>query len=149
VRGTGDDAIAINSVDFNGATHYTPMANATIENNTSIAPWGGKGVAIYGGSGHVVRNNYISDTARYIGLGVGKFGANGSNLVSATVTGNHRPPRPRRHRHRPAELRGADGLGDAARQRGHRPRRRQAALRQSVAGLHRHARRQPLVTGVC
>ena len=88
VRGTGDDAIAINSVNFNGATQYTPMANATVENNTSIAPWGGKGVAIYGGSGHVVRNNYMSDTARYIGLGVGKFGANGSDLVSATVTGN-------------------------------------------------------------
>lgn len=88
VRGTGDDAIAINSVDYNGTQQYTPMANVTVENNTSIAPWGGKGVAIYGGSGHVVRNNYMSDTARYIGLGVGKFGTNGSDLTSATVTGN-------------------------------------------------------------
>jgi hypothetical protein len=88
VRGTGDDAIAINSVDYNGTQMYTPMANITVENNTSIAPWGGKGVAIYGGSGHIVRNNYMSDTARYIGLGVGKFGANGSDLHSATVTGN-------------------------------------------------------------
>lgn len=88
VRGTGDDAIAINSVDYNGTQMYTPMANITVENNTSIAPWGGKGVAIYGGSGHIVRNNYMSDTARYIGLGVGKFGANGSDLQSATVTGN-------------------------------------------------------------
>jgi hypothetical protein len=88
VRGTGDDAIAINSVDYNGNQHYTPMANVTIMNNTSIAPWGGKGVAIYGGSGHLVSNNYMSDTARYIGLGVGKFGVNGSDLTSATVTGN-------------------------------------------------------------
>ena len=90
VRGTGDDAIAINSVDTNdgGATRYPPMTEVTIENNTSIAPWGGKGVAIYGGSGHVVRDNYMSDTARYIGLGVGKFGTNGSDLTSATVTGN-------------------------------------------------------------
>jgi hypothetical protein len=88
VRGTGDDAIAINSVDYNGTQQYTPMANVTIENNTSIAPWGGKGVAIYGGSGHLVQNNYMSDTARYIGLGVGKFGTNGSDLTSATVTGN-------------------------------------------------------------
>ena len=88
VRGTGDDAIAINSVDYNGTQMYTPMANVTVENNTSIGPWGGKGVAIYGGSGHVVKNNYMSDTARYIGLGVGKFGANGSDLTSATVTGN-------------------------------------------------------------
>ncbi|WP_394846262.1 carbohydrate-binding protein [Pendulispora brunnea] len=92
VRGTGDDAIAINSVDWNdiGGTrvHYTAMSNAKVLDNTSIAPWGGKGVAIYGGGGHEVKNNYMSDTARYIGLGVGKFGANGSNLTSATVSGN-------------------------------------------------------------
>ncbi|HWZ89542.1 MAG TPA: right-handed parallel beta-helix repeat-containing protein, partial [Polyangiaceae bacterium] len=71
-----------------GTTHYTPMANIKIQNNTSIAMWGGKGVGIYGGSGHVVQNNYMSDTARYIGLGVGKFGVNGSDLLSGTVTGN-------------------------------------------------------------
>jgi len=88
VRGTGDDAIAINSVNYNGNQMYTPMSNVHIINNTSIAPWGGKGVAVYGGSGHIVQNNYVSDTARYIGLGVGKFGANGSDLLSGTVTGN-------------------------------------------------------------
>jgi len=92
VRGTGDDAIAINSVDWNdiGGTrvYYTAMSNAKVLNNTSIAPWGGKGVAIYGGGGHEVKNNYMSDTARYIGLGVGKFNSNGSNLTSATVSGN-------------------------------------------------------------
>jgi len=92
VRGTGDDAIAINSVDYNGdppnRTYYTPMANIKVLNNTSVGMWGGKGVAIYGGSGHLVQNNYMSDTARYIGLGVGKFGVNGSSLASATVTGN-------------------------------------------------------------
>jgi hypothetical protein len=88
VRGTGDDAIAINSVDYNGSQQYTPMSNIEVSNNTSIAPWGGKGVAIYGGSGHVVRLNYMSDTARYIGLGVGKFGVNGSDLLSGTVEGN-------------------------------------------------------------
>jgi hypothetical protein len=81
VRGTGDDAIAINSVDYNGTA-------ATITNNTCKAMWGGKGVAIYGGSSHIVRDNYMSDTARYIGLGVGKFGANGSDLTSAEVSGN-------------------------------------------------------------
>jgi hypothetical protein len=92
VRGTGDDAIAINSVDYNGdppnQQTYTPMSNIKVLNNTSIAMWGGKGVAVYGGGGHLVANNFISDTARYIGLGVGKFGVNGSNLTSATVTGN-------------------------------------------------------------
>jgi hypothetical protein len=92
IRGTGDDAHAINSVDYNdfggGRRYYTRMANATVANNTSIAPWGGKGQSIYGGVGHVVKDNYMSDTARYIGLGVGKFGANGSDLESALVTGN-------------------------------------------------------------
>ncbi|WP_405952127.1 carbohydrate-binding protein [Streptomyces prunicolor] len=93
VRGTGDDAIAINSVAYNpnsdgSQTHYNPMTDVTVSNNTSIAPWGGKGIGIYGGSGHQVRNNYISDTARYIGLGAGRFGVNGSDLLSATVTGN-------------------------------------------------------------
>ncbi|MFD4878199.1 discoidin domain-containing protein [Streptomyces sp. NPDC058420] len=93
VRGTGDDAIAINSVAYNtnsdgSQTHYNPMTDITVSNNTSIAPWGGKGIGIYGGSGHQVKNNYISDTARYIGLGAGRFGVNGSDLLSATVTGN-------------------------------------------------------------
>ncbi len=92
VRGTGDDAIAINSVDWNDINgtrvNYTPMTRAHVLNNTSIAPWGGKGVAIYGGGDHEVKNNYMSDTARYIGLGVGKFNTNGSNLTSATVSGN-------------------------------------------------------------
>ncbi|MFF4312979.1 discoidin domain-containing protein [Streptomyces sp. NPDC001507] len=93
VRGTGDDAIAINSVNYNtnsdgSKTYYKPMTNVTVSDNTSIAPWGGKGVGIYGGSGHRVEDNYISDTARYIGLGAGRFGVNGSDLLSATVTGN-------------------------------------------------------------
>ncbi|MEV6544579.1 discoidin domain-containing protein [Streptomyces sp. NPDC051665] len=93
VRGTGDDAIAIKSVAYNtnsdgSQTHYNPMTDVTVSGNTSIAPWGGKGIGIYGGSGHRVEDNYISDTARYIGLGAGRFGVNGSDLLSATVTGN-------------------------------------------------------------
>jgi hypothetical protein len=35
-----------------------------------------------------VQDNYISDTARYIGLGAGRFGVNGSDLLSATVSDN-------------------------------------------------------------
>ena len=93
VRGTGDDAIAVNSVHYNtngdgSQTFYHPMTNITVTHNTSIAPWGGKGIGIYGGSGHHVSDNYISDTARYIGLGAGRFGVNGSDLLSATVSGN-------------------------------------------------------------
>jgi hypothetical protein len=92
IRGTGDDAMAINSVDYNTngstTTYYNPMSAITFDHNTAIAPWGGKGIGIYGGSGHQVTNNYISDTARYIGLGAGRFGVNGNDLLSATVFNN-------------------------------------------------------------
>jgi hypothetical protein len=92
VRGTGDDAMAINSVNYNvyGATttYYTMMSNIAYVNNTAVGAWGGKNMAIYGGINQLVTNNLLRDTARYIGLGVGKFGVNGSDLLSATVTGN-------------------------------------------------------------
>ncbi len=92
VRGTGDDAMAINSVHYNvnGTTtnYYTIMSNIAYVNNTAIAPWGGKCMGIYGGTNDVVTNNFLCDTARYLGLGVMKFGVNGSDLLSATVTGN-------------------------------------------------------------
>ncbi len=64
------------------------MANVTLTHNTLIAPWGGKGIGIYGGGGHDVEYNYISDTARYIGLGAGRFGVNGNDLLSATMANN-------------------------------------------------------------
>jgi hypothetical protein len=92
VRGTGDDAFAINSVNYNTngstTTYYTPMSDITLTHDTAIAPWGGKGIGIYGGSGHVVEDDYISDTARYIGLGAGRFGVNGNDLLSATIENN-------------------------------------------------------------
>ena len=92
IRGTGDDGMAINSVAYNTdgstTTYYTAMTDITMTHNTVIAPWGGKGIGVYGGSGHVVEDNYIADTARYIGLGVGRFGVNGSDMTGATVSGN-------------------------------------------------------------
>lgn len=92
IRGTGDDAMAINSVNYNvfGSTtyYYMMMSNIVYANNTAIAPWGGKCIGIYGGVNDVVTNNLLRDTARYIGLGIMKFGVNGSDLLSATVTGN-------------------------------------------------------------
>jgi len=88
VRGTGDDAMAINSVNYNGSTYYPIMSNICYVNNTAIAAWGGKNMGIYGGVNDVVTNNLLCDNARYLGLGVGKFGVNGSDLLSATVTGN-------------------------------------------------------------
>jgi hypothetical protein len=92
IRGTGDDGMAINSVNYNVSgsttTYYTPMSAPTFTNNTVIAVWGAHGIGVYGGGGDVVSNNYIGDTARYTGLSVGKFSSNGSNLTSATVSGN-------------------------------------------------------------
>ncbi|GIH20642.1 carbohydrate-binding protein [Rugosimonospora africana] len=93
VRGTGDDGMAINSVNYNtdsgdNRTYYTPMSHITMTHNTIVAPWGGKGIGIYGGSDQDVEYNSISDTARYIGLGAGRFGVNGNDLLGATVNGN-------------------------------------------------------------
>jgi len=88
VRGTGDDAMAINSVNYNGSTYYTMMSNITYSNNTAIAPWAGKCIGIYGGVSTTVKNNLLCDTARYLGLGVMRFGVNGSDLLGTTVTGN-------------------------------------------------------------
>ena len=92
IRGTGDDGMAINSVAYNTSgsttTDYTAMTDITMTHNTVIAPWGGKGIGVYGGSGHTVDDNYIADTARYIGLGIGRFGVNGSDMTGATVSGN-------------------------------------------------------------
>lgn len=92
IRGTGDDAMAINSVNYNdtdqGRVFYTPMAYATQTRNTLIAAWNGKGLGVYGGSGHLVADNHIADTARYIGLGVGRFGVNGNDLHDSRIIGN-------------------------------------------------------------
>jgi hypothetical protein len=93
IRGAGDDSLAINSTAYqiNGQgvrINFPPMTKTTFSHNTAIAPWGGKGVGIYGGSGHVVSDNYLSDTSRFIGLVAGRFGVNGSDLTSATVSNN-------------------------------------------------------------
>lgn len=88
VRGAGDDSMAINSVNYNGSTYYTIMNHITYTHNTAVAPWGGKGIGIYGGQYDVVENNLLQDTARYLGLGEMRFGVNGSDLLSATVMGN-------------------------------------------------------------
>ena len=92
VRGTGDDAMAINSVAYNdtssGRVFYTAMSNITETNNTLLCAWNGKGLGVYGGTGHLVANNLVADTARYTGLGVGRFGVNGSDLHASTITGN-------------------------------------------------------------
>jgi parallel beta-helix repeat protein len=88
IRGTGDDGMAINSIATQSGTTYTPMSNITMTHNTVLAVWSGEGIGIYGGSGQVVEDNYIADNSRYLGLGVGRFGVNGSDMTGATVSGN-------------------------------------------------------------
>jgi parallel beta-helix repeat protein len=88
IRGTGDDGMAINSVGTQAGITYTPMSNITMTHNTVLAQWSGEGIGIYGGSGQVVEDNYIADNSRYLGLGVGRFGVNGSDMTGATVSGN-------------------------------------------------------------
>jgi hypothetical protein len=88
IRGTGDDGMAINSIATQSGVTYTPMSDITMTHNTVLAVWGGEGIGIYGGSGQVVDDNYIADNSRYLGLGVGRFGVNGSDMLGATVTGN-------------------------------------------------------------
>ena len=88
IRGTGDDGMAINSIATQSGTTYTPMSNITMTHNTVLAVWSGEGIGIYGGSGQTVEDNYIADNSRYLGLGVGRFGVNGSDMTGATVSGN-------------------------------------------------------------
>ncbi len=88
IRGTGDDGMAINSVGTQAGITYTPMTGISMTHNTVLAVWSGEGIGIYGGSGQTVEDNYIADNSRYLGLGVGRFGVNGSDMTGATVSGN-------------------------------------------------------------
>lgn len=88
VRGTGDDAMAINSVYNNGTNYYTIMSNITYANNTACCTWKGHDLGLYGGVNVIVTGNLLRDDARSRGLAVGRFGANGSGTFSATVTWN-------------------------------------------------------------
>jgi hypothetical protein len=91
IRGTGDDSPAINSVDHDDddpSKTYLPMSNVTMTHNTATAPWGAHGVGIYGGSGHVVSDNYLADAGRMMALEAGVFSDTGSDLTSATVSDN-------------------------------------------------------------
>lgn len=54
-------------------------------NNVSLGADTGNNLTV---TNNFVRDNYMGDTARYIGLGAGRFGVNGSDLLSVTVTGN-------------------------------------------------------------
>ncbi|MBN1409402.1 MAG: carbohydrate binding domain-containing protein [Spirochaetales bacterium] len=58
-RGTGDDAIATWSATYNN--NREASSGNTIRFNTIQSPWLANGIAVYGGSNHVVEDNVISD----------------------------------------------------------------------------------------
>ena len=65
-RTTGDDSFALFAAQDQNAGGK--LANDTIQNVTSIAPWRAAGVAIYGGGGNTIQNFTVSDTLCYPGL---------------------------------------------------------------------------------
>jgi hypothetical protein len=83
VRGSGDDALAINS---DSSSHL--MNHITMINNTTVSPWEANGLGIYGGADVLVKNNLICDAATENGLSIGVFGNGGSALESGVVEGN-------------------------------------------------------------
>jgi fibronectin type 3 domain-containing protein len=88
IRGSGDDGIAINSVAYNGSITYAQMQNATVTNNTSIAPVWANCLRMAGGQNDIVQNNLLLDGVKARGLVVGEFGLNGQPLDGGNVTGN-------------------------------------------------------------
>jgi hypothetical protein len=85
VRGAGDDSFAINSTLSGGAFN---MEDATLLNNTSIAPWWANGLRIAGGKNSIVQDNFIADPTTHNGMIVAIFGPTGAPLEGASITGN-------------------------------------------------------------
>jgi hypothetical protein len=83
VRGSGDDGLAIND----GGAPAHPMEDASLINNTVVAPWWANNIGVYGGNNDVVANNLTQDSVKQFGISVGRFGQNGG-LHTAWVEGN-------------------------------------------------------------
>ncbi len=83
IRGSGDDAIAINSDSTS-----MQMDSPTVINNTTVAPWWANGLGVYGGANVTVQNNLITDSVKSHGLYVGVFGDGGAALQGGAIEGN-------------------------------------------------------------
>jgi hypothetical protein len=83
-RGCGDDGATIFS---DGGTSHT-IVGATLRNNTTVGMWWANGMRIAGGKKIRAENNLICDDVKESGIYLGVFGANGSDLDSAIITGN-------------------------------------------------------------
>lgn len=71
-RNTGDDAIADFS-SYDQAKGWPANDQLLIESNTIVQPWWAHGIAIYGGTNQVVRNNLVVDIAKFPGIVVGVY----------------------------------------------------------------------------
>lgn len=68
LRNTGDDALATWSPNGNGTARIACVQNSFL-NNTIELPWLANGIALYGGTGHLVARNKITGTV-FSGAGI-------------------------------------------------------------------------------
>jgi Pectate lyase superfamily protein len=83
-RGCGDDGATI----FSDHGDTNTIDGATLRNNTTVGMWWANGMRIAGGKNIRAENNLICDDVKESGMYIGVFGANGSDLDSAVITGN-------------------------------------------------------------
>ena len=83
-RGCGDDGATI----FSDGGNTNIINGAILRNNTTVGMFWANGMRIAGGRNVRAENNLICDDVKEGGIYIGVYGANGSDLDSAVITGN-------------------------------------------------------------
>jgi hypothetical protein len=83
-RGCGDDGATI----FSDGGNANIIDGAILRHNTTVGMFWANGLRIAGGRHVRAENNLICDDVKEAGIQIGVYGANGSDLDSAVVTGN-------------------------------------------------------------
>jgi hypothetical protein len=83
-RGCGDDGATI----FSDHGDTNVIDGAILRSNTTVGMWWANGMRIAGGKNIRAENNLICDDVKESGIYIGVFGAGGSDLDSAVITGN-------------------------------------------------------------
>jgi hypothetical protein len=83
-RGCGDDGATI----FSDGGNARIINGAILRNNTSVGMFWANGMRIAGGKNVRAEYNLICDDVKEGGIYIGVYGANGSDLQSATIIGN-------------------------------------------------------------
>ena len=84
VRGTGDDALALNDGQNPGAVE---MDDVSFLDNTSVGPWWANNMGVYGGENGTIANNYFHDSVKEFGISVGIFSGQ-DYLETSYIQGN-------------------------------------------------------------